>query len=163
MVKPFINLLLQNQMTETWYTASSTQVLPSFLKWWPKVLWPFYAKVRFGSLHETGSQVSDTAWLVLRFCVKCILVLLARHDSGELHCLVTALICHVILSELLGRFSLWSICNEVIKLSHLPQIAMMNQQSTIIHLRCNKCNKPLLRCGWLCDRCKLVTNLCSIW
>lgn len=64
--------------------------------------------------------------------------------------------------ELLGRFSLWSICNEVIKLSHLPQISMMNQQSTIIHLRCNKCNRPLQRCGWLCDRCKLVTNLCSI-
>ena len=52
MVKTIENL--QNRMakiTETWYAALGTQVLPSLFKWWPHVdLWPFYAKVKFGSV-----------------------------------------------------------------------------------------------------------------
>ena len=46
---------------ETLYTASGTQELPRVLKWWPYMqvdFWPFYTKVNFGSLHETGSQVA---------------------------------------------------------------------------------------------------------
>ncbi|KAJ8314741.1 hypothetical protein KUTeg_006891 [Tegillarca granosa] len=64
--------------------------------------------------------------------------------------------------KMLHRFQLWSKANEIIKLSHLPQISMMNQQSTVIHINCNSCSRPLQRVGWLCDRCKLVTNRCSI-
>ncbi|KAH3698714.1 hypothetical protein DPMN_086261 [Dreissena polymorpha] len=64
--------------------------------------------------------------------------------------------------ELLGRFKLWSIANHVIKLSNLPGIFMLNQQSTTIHVNCNMCNRLLTRSGWLCDRCKMITNVCSI-
>ncbi|XP_041367417.1 GATOR complex protein WDR24-like [Gigantopelta aegis] len=64
--------------------------------------------------------------------------------------------------DLLGRFKLWTKANEVIKLSSLPQVYMLNQQSTVIHTACSRCNRPMHRAGWLCDRCKVVLNLCSI-
>ena len=54
MVKTFKNLLLRNQTAyylETWYVASSAQVLPSLFKWWPWVgLDIFYGKAKFGPL-----------------------------------------------------------------------------------------------------------------
>ncbi|KAL4222635.1 WD repeat-containing protein 24 [Mactra antiquata] len=64
--------------------------------------------------------------------------------------------------DLLGRFRLWTIANYVIKLSNLPQISMLNQQSTTIHVNCNTCTRPLHRSSWLCDRCKTITNHCCI-
>lgn len=64
--------------------------------------------------------------------------------------------------DLLRRFKLWTIANEVIKLSELSQVSMLNQQSTTIHVNCNVCNKPLHRSGWLCDRCKMITNKCCV-
>ncbi|OWF39356.1 WD repeat-containing protein 24 [Mizuhopecten yessoensis] len=64
--------------------------------------------------------------------------------------------------DLLGRFKLWTISNDVIKMSYLPQISMMNQQSTRIPLHCSTCNKVLSRVGWLCDRCKTVINTCAL-
>ena len=54
MVKNFKNLLLWNQKAddlETWYAASSTQVLPSLFEWWPLVdLDLVYGKVKFDHL-----------------------------------------------------------------------------------------------------------------
>ncbi|XP_064614643.1 LOW QUALITY PROTEIN: GATOR2 complex protein WDR24-like [Liolophura sinensis] len=64
--------------------------------------------------------------------------------------------------ELLGRYELWSVANKVIKLSGLPQIGMLNQQSTTVHTNCNNCSNKLLQSGWLCQRCKSLTNTCSI-
>ncbi|KAL3832670.1 hypothetical protein ACJMK2_024292 [Sinanodonta woodiana] len=64
--------------------------------------------------------------------------------------------------DLLGRFKLWSIANEVIKLSQPSPVSHLNQQSTTVHVTCNKCSRQLQRSGWSCDRCKSVTNLCSI-
>ncbi|XP_048745682.2 GATOR complex protein WDR24-like isoform X1 [Ostrea edulis] len=64
--------------------------------------------------------------------------------------------------DLLARFQLWTTANKIIKLSHLPQVNMLNQQSTRIHVNCHRCNRPLQRVGWLCDRCKLVVNNCSL-
>lgn len=64
--------------------------------------------------------------------------------------------------ELLGRFKLWTIANYVIKLSNLHQVSILNQQSTSIHVNCNVCQRPLHRSGWLCDRCKTITNQCCI-
>ncbi|XP_013392028.1 GATOR complex protein WDR24 [Lingula anatina] len=64
--------------------------------------------------------------------------------------------------ELLTRFRLWGIANEVIKLSSHRAVASLNQQSTTVHTNCNKCFKPLTRAGWLCDRCKALTSTCSI-
>lgn len=66
-------------------------------------------------------------------------------------------------ADLLSQFELWTIANEIIRLSHLPQVNQLNQSSTIIHTACPQCSRPMERVGWLCDRCKIVTNLCSVW
>ena len=54
MVKNFKSLLCWNRQAndlETWYTASSTRVLPSLFKWCPRFdLDLFYGKVKFGPL-----------------------------------------------------------------------------------------------------------------
>lgn len=64
--------------------------------------------------------------------------------------------------DLLARFQLWTTSNKIIKLCHLPLVSSLNQQSTRIHINCHRCNRPLQRVGWLCDRCKLVINNCSV-
>ncbi|XP_071101858.1 GATOR2 complex protein WDR24-like isoform X1 [Haliotis cracherodii] len=64
--------------------------------------------------------------------------------------------------EMLGRYKLWSKANEVIKLSHLPAVKYLNQESTTINNLCAKCNRGLQRNRWLCERCRLAANLCSI-
>lgn len=78
---------------------------------------------------------------------------------------VTLSVIHVCykLSDLLARFQLWTTSNKIIKLCHLPLVSSLNQQSTRIHINCHRCNRPLQRVGWLCDRCKLVINNCSVW
>lgn len=67
------------------------------------------------------------------------------------------------IADLLARFQLWTTANKIIKLCHLPIVSSLNQQSTRIHVNCHRCNRPLQRVGWLCDRCKLVINNCSVW
>ncbi|KAH1017458.1 GATOR complex protein WDR24 isoform X1 [Dendroctonus ponderosae] len=65
--------------------------------------------------------------------------------------------------ERLSRYKLWNITNQVIKLSWLPNVSQLNQQSTTMHTNCGKCTKPLQRVGWLCDRCHTPEyGLCSI-
>ncbi|CAH1154060.1 unnamed protein product [Phaedon cochleariae] len=55
--------------------------------------------------------------------------------------------------EVLNRYRLWNIATQVIKLSWLPSVYQLNQQSTRINTNCSRCAKPLQRVGWLCDRC----------
>ena len=54
MVKTFKNLLqsrIAMSLRLSIYSIGQSRVLPSLFKWWPQVdLWPFYAKVEFGSL-----------------------------------------------------------------------------------------------------------------
>ncbi|XP_018335579.1 GATOR complex protein WDR24 [Agrilus planipennis] len=65
--------------------------------------------------------------------------------------------------DLLGRYRLWDIAAQVIKLSWIPSINQMSQQSTRINTNCGKCSKPLQRAGWLCDRCHSSEySLCSV-
>ncbi|XP_019871139.2 GATOR complex protein WDR24 isoform X2 [Aethina tumida] len=65
--------------------------------------------------------------------------------------------------EHLNRYKLWNEAAQVIKLSWLPSVFSLNQQSTRINTNCNKCSKPLQRTGWLCDRChSSESSLCSI-
>lgn len=63
--------------------------------------------------------------------------------------------------ELLSRFKLWNIANEVIALSSLPAIYSLNQQSTTVHSLCAKCNKFMSSVGWFCNNCKEMT-VCTI-
>ena len=71
MVKTLKNLLLWNQKAddlETWYAASSTQVLPNSFKWWPWVdLDLFYCKVKFGllCLWEKGKTMDFSETIVV--------------------------------------------------------------------------------------------------
>ena len=65
--------------------------------------------------------------------------------------------------DLLSKFQLWSVINQVANLSVLPSINSLNQLSTTIYTTCAGCNKPLNnnKCGWFCERCKKVTSKCS--
>nr|CAD7432592.1 unnamed protein product [Timema monikensis] len=42
---------------------------------------------------------------------------------------------------------------RVIQLAWIPMVCQLNQQSTTVYTGCSRCNKPLLRSGWICDRC----------
>ncbi|KAH9519102.1 WD repeat-containing protein 24 [Bulinus truncatus] len=64
--------------------------------------------------------------------------------------------------DLLGRYKLWTIANVVIKQSKLASICSLNQESTVVHTMCYKCSRACERSAWLCDKCKRVTDICSI-
>ncbi|ESP01778.1 hypothetical protein LOTGIDRAFT_139155, partial [Lottia gigantea] len=64
--------------------------------------------------------------------------------------------------ELLGYYELWTVSAEVIKLCHLSSVNSLNSQSTTIHTYCSQCSRPLMKAGWLCEKCKTVTNKCSL-
>ncbi|KAF7268665.1 hypothetical protein GWI33_018236 [Rhynchophorus ferrugineus] len=65
--------------------------------------------------------------------------------------------------ELLARYKLWNLVTRILKLSWIPSISQMNQQSTSFNTNCGKCLKPLQRVGWLCDRCHTSEyGLCSV-
>lgn len=64
--------------------------------------------------------------------------------------------------ELLGQFQLWSVMAEVIKCSDIPEVAMLNQQSSNILTMCNRCNKTLTNCSWFCNKCREIVGICSI-
>lgn len=64
--------------------------------------------------------------------------------------------------DLLSRFQLWTIANEVISLSQLPQVSQLNQESTTIRTECPSCSRVLELSGWWCQKCHKVTNLCGI-
>ncbi|GIY55612.1 hypothetical protein CDAR_409361 [Caerostris darwini] len=63
--------------------------------------------------------------------------------------------------ELLNRFKLWNIANEVIALSSLPSISSLNQQSTIVQTLCGKCNRVMNAAGWYCNNCREM-SVCAI-
>lgn len=54
--------------------------------------------------------------------------------------------------DLLQRFQLWNISNEVIKLSTCRAINCLNQASTTLHVNCSNCKRPMSNRGWICDR-----------
>ena len=65
--------------------------------------------------------------------------------------------------ELLSRRRLWTIANKIIKLSNIPTITTLNQDSTTINTICGGCNKAAaLPKSWFCGRCKTNTSLCSV-
>ncbi|GAB1601164.1 GATOR complex protein WDR24 isoform X2 [Argonauta hians] len=64
--------------------------------------------------------------------------------------------------ELLGQFKLWSVIADVIKLSKIPEVSMLNQQSSNILTMCHRCNKTLTNCSWFCNKCRTVVGVCSV-
>lgn len=54
--------------------------------------------------------------------------------------------------DLLQRFELWNVSNEVIKLSTCSAITCLNQTSTTLHINCSNCKRPMSNKGWICDR-----------
>ncbi|KAJ0060157.1 hypothetical protein NL108_004003, partial [Boleophthalmus pectinirostris] len=53
--------------------------------------------------------------------------------------------------DLLQRFELWNVSNEVIKLSTCSAITSLNQTSTTLHINCSNCKRPMSNKGWICD------------
>ncbi|XP_071480609.1 GATOR2 complex protein WDR24-like [Diadema antillarum] len=66
--------------------------------------------------------------------------------------------------DLLSRFKLWCVANQIIKLSRHPSVETLNQNSTTILTYCNRCNKPLEKFSWACfqKNRQSLTNPCSI-
>ncbi|XP_054288294.1 GATOR complex protein WDR24-like [Macrosteles quadrilineatus] len=96
--------------------------------------------------------------------VSVLLVLGERRKTLE-HCLDETTQEHWLLAyiDLLSRYKLWNICTQVIQLSWVPSVSQLNQQSTTVYTACTQCHKPLLRSGWLCDRCHSATcGVCSV-
>lgn len=58
--------------------------------------------------------------------------------------------------DLLQRFELWNVSNEVIKLSTCSAITCLNQASTTLHINCSNCKRPMSNKGWICDRYRLA-------
>ena len=65
--------------------------------------------------------------------------------------------------DLLTRFKLYTLANSVMKLSKHPAVECLNQNSTTVHTSCSTCSKPMIRAGWLCDRCTNRIHTCSLW
>ncbi|XP_058965127.2 GATOR2 complex protein WDR24 [Pocillopora verrucosa] len=64
--------------------------------------------------------------------------------------------------DLLGRLQLWSVANQIIKLSSLPAVSTLNQESTTVYTSCGRCSKPLTKSGWYCERCRSLVFSCSV-
>uniref|UniRef100_A0A8C4W7L8 WD repeat domain 24 n=1 Tax=Gopherus evgoodei TaxID=1825980 RepID=A0A8C4W7L8_9SAUR len=64
--------------------------------------------------------------------------------------------------DLLQRFQLWNISNEVIKLSTCRAINCLNQASTTLHINCSNCKRPMSNKGWICDRCRQCASMCAV-
>ncbi|XP_053207319.1 GATOR complex protein WDR24-like isoform X2 [Panonychus citri] len=65
--------------------------------------------------------------------------------------------------ELLSRFQLWNVVNQIIRACNVPNINSINQTSTTIYTSCGKCQKgSASKVGWLCDKCKSLPSQCSI-
>lgn len=64
--------------------------------------------------------------------------------------------------DLLSQHRLWLHATQIIKLSWLPSVSQLNQQSTTVYTGCSYCNKPLTQAGWICTKCEqsVVCSLC---
>ncbi|XP_066997844.1 GATOR2 complex protein WDR24 isoform X2 [Anabrus simplex] len=65
--------------------------------------------------------------------------------------------------DTLSRHRLWEVATQVIQLAWIVSVGQLNQQSTTVYTSCGRCGKPLLRSGWLCDRCHCSDGaICSV-
>ncbi|CAH1396374.1 unnamed protein product [Nezara viridula] len=64
--------------------------------------------------------------------------------------------------DILSQQRMWLHSNQIIKLSWLPSVSQLNQQSTTVYTGCSYCNKPLTQAGWMCSKCdqSVVCSLC---
>ncbi|KAK8398935.1 hypothetical protein O3P69_004206 [Scylla paramamosain] len=65
--------------------------------------------------------------------------------------------------DLLQRFQLWNVANQVIQLAAgLPSVQQLNQQSTVVTLQCGRCNYSLGKNSLLCRKCGCVSARCAL-
>lgn len=64
--------------------------------------------------------------------------------------------------DLLQRFCLWNVSNQVVKLSTSRAISCLNQASTTLHVNCSHCKRPMSSRGWVCDRCRRCASMCAV-
>jgi WD repeat-containing protein 24 len=54
--------------------------------------------------------------------------------------------------DMLHRHQMWNEATEIMKMSWMPIVAEMNQQSTIVHTSCGECGRSMS--SWFCKHCK---------
>ncbi|GAB0092870.1 GATOR complex protein WDR24 [Sergentomyia squamirostris] len=66
--------------------------------------------------------------------------------------------------ELLHRYQMWNEAAEIMNLSWIPSICMINEQSTAVYTNCGLCGKHLTnRAGWFCSKCRTAdASKCSV-
>ncbi|KAK7072621.1 WD repeat-containing protein 24 [Halocaridina rubra] len=65
--------------------------------------------------------------------------------------------------ELLQRFELWNVANQVIQLAtNLPAVSQQNQKSTSVTLQCGRCGATVARNSLLCRKCACATATCAL-
>jgi hypothetical protein len=65
--------------------------------------------------------------------------------------------------DLLSRFQLWSVATQVIRLSKIPNINALNQNSTNVNLCCGVCGKLNHGNGpFTCKNCNTKTCVCAV-
>uniref|UniRef100_A0A8C9IYG6 GATOR2 complex protein WDR24 n=1 Tax=Panthera tigris altaica TaxID=74533 RepID=A0A8C9IYG6_PANTA len=64
--------------------------------------------------------------------------------------------------DLLQRFCLWNVSNQVVKLSTSRAVSCLNQASTTLHVNCSHCKRPMSSRGWVCDRCHRCASMCAV-
>ncbi|CAL4138926.1 unnamed protein product, partial [Meganyctiphanes norvegica] len=65
--------------------------------------------------------------------------------------------------DLLQRFQLWNISNQVIKLAvDLPSIQQLNKKSTTFSLQCGQCAHTLQKNKLMCRKCGAGWAICSV-
>lgn len=62
---------------------------------------------------------------------------------------------------LLRRFCLWSVSNQVVKLSTSRAISCLSQASTTLHVNCSHCKRPM-NGGAGCGRCRRCASMCAV-
>lgn len=65
--------------------------------------------------------------------------------------------------DLLSRFQLWSVATQVTRLSRVPNIQQLNQNSTNVNLCCGSCGKVNHGIGpFTCKNCNTDTCVCAV-
>ncbi|RWS31020.1 WD repeat-containing protein 24-like protein [Leptotrombidium deliense] len=65
--------------------------------------------------------------------------------------------------DLLSRYELWNVVSQIICLSPVRNINLLNQTSTTVYSNCGNCLKPLSgKVAWICEKCKVSPTIRGI-
>ncbi|XP_020287866.1 WD repeat-containing protein 24 [Pseudomyrmex gracilis] len=127
-------------------------VVPHLQKWQPFNFTPLILEALSNHVELRDIQTTVSMLIVLGEKRKHLKIPVALQEHWILEYL-----------DMLGKFKLWHVATQIIELAWIPSISQLNQQSTLIHVCCVACTKPLQRSAWLCDHCHTSEHaLCSL-